>query len=55
MMIGNLISEKLYQTAKKKHPQRWSGAIRNWDPVTEVWLNPPKEVITEDPDLLKAG
>ncbi len=46
--------QAVYQTAKKKHPQRWSGDIRNWDPVTEVWLNPAKEATTEEPDLLKA-
>lgn len=34
----------LYETAKARNPQRWSGKIRNWDPVNEVWLNPPKEI-----------
>ncbi len=42
--------QAVYQAAKGKHPQRWSGDIRNWDPVTEVWLNPPKEVAAEAPD-----
>ncbi len=30
----------LYQEAKLKHPQRWSGNTRNWTRVEKVWLNP---------------
>jgi putative transposase len=30
----------LYEAAKARCPQRWSGATRNWEPVGEVWLNP---------------
>ena len=30
----------VYEQAKQRHPQRWSGAVRNWKPVDEVWLNP---------------
>lgn len=33
----------VYEQAKAAHPERWSGATRDWNPVTEVWLNPPKE------------
>lgn len=32
----------VYQTAKAKHPERWSGATRNWQPVQIVHLNPEK-------------
>lgn len=32
--------EKVYINAKTEHPERWSGSIRNWEPVGEVWLNP---------------
>lgn len=35
----------VYEQAKAHHPKRWSGTIRNWDPVTEVWLNPAAQVI----------
>lgn len=39
----------VYQQAKLKHPNRWSGDIRNWEPVTEVYLNPEKgKSIRED-------
>jgi len=32
-----------YKEAKEKNPQRWSGKIRNWEPVEEVLLNPEKQ------------
>ncbi len=32
--------KRVYQQAKMKNPHRWSGQIRNWDPITEVHLNP---------------
>jgi len=30
----------LYEAAKQRNPQRWSGDTRNWERVWEVWLNP---------------
>jgi len=33
----------VYQAARDRHPQRWSGETRNWSPVGTVWLNPEKE------------
>jgi transposase InsO family protein len=30
----------VYEAAKQRNPQRWSGDIRNWTPVGTVWLNP---------------
>jgi putative transposase len=33
----------VYAQARAQHPERWSGAARDWDPSHEVWLNPPKE------------
>ena len=33
----------VYESARQQNPQRWSGKTRNWNPVEEVWLNPPKE------------
>ena len=32
--------EDVYEKAKTIHPERWSGATRNWHQVTEVHLNP---------------
>lgn len=28
----------VYQQAKKKHPERWSGDIKNWNPEKEFSL-----------------
>jgi len=36
--------DQLYQQAKAKHPERWSGHTRNWCPVSMVTLNPEKQV-----------
>ena len=33
----------VYEQAKLKKPERWSGEIRNWKPVAEVYLNPEKQ------------
>lgn len=33
---------QVYQIAKAKHPQRWSGKTRNWNTIKEVLLNPDK-------------
>jgi transposase InsO family protein len=35
---------KLYEQAKANNPARWSASTRNWQPVTEVILNPTKEM-----------
>jgi putative transposase len=35
--------EHVYEAAKRRNPMRWSRETRNWNRVTEVWLNPPKE------------
>jgi transposase InsO family protein len=30
----------VYETTRARHPQRWSGEIRNWTPIDGVELNP---------------
>jgi putative transposase len=37
----------VYEAAKAKHPERWSGATRNWKPILVVHLNPDKLITTE--------
>ena len=37
----------LYQIAKARHPERWSGPSRNWEPETIVYLNPGKPMKKE--------
>jgi len=32
----------VYQLAKQRHPQRWSGHTRNWEVTGPVSLNPEK-------------
>ena len=34
--------KRVYQAAMEKNPNRWRGDIRNWEPETEVYLNPEK-------------
>ncbi len=31
---------RVYAAARQLHPERWSGEIRNWDPIRVVCLNP---------------
>ena len=35
--------EQVYRDAKARHPHRWSGDIRNCQPVSDVHLNPMKD------------
>ncbi len=37
------LRKQIYQQAKLKYPERWSGEIRNWDEINEVYLNPENE------------
>jgi putative transposase len=32
----------VYECARTRHPERWTGCIRTWEPVATVYLNPPK-------------
>jgi len=35
--------QQVYREARVRHPNRWSGDIRNWVLPEKVWLNPEKE------------
>jgi len=35
--------KQVYRDAKARHPNRWTGDIRNWELSEPVWLNPEKE------------
>lgn len=37
--------QQVYEAAKAKHPERWSGNIRDWSLEDKVWLNPEKKQI----------
>ena len=38
----------VYEAAKKRYPERWSGATRNWQPVLVVHLNPDHLIAEKD-------
>ncbi|MCP4402631.1 MAG: transposase, partial [bacterium] len=37
----------LYEAAKARRPERWSGPSRNWEPEKIVYLNPGKPMKKE--------
>ena len=37
----------LYEAAKQRHPERWTGATRDWELSKEVWLNPERKLPEE--------
>lgn len=45
--------DQVYRAAKERHPERWTGATRNWEPIGAVWLNPVKEPPSGTDLLLK--
>lgn len=38
----------VYKAARKRQPERWSGATRNWQPIQVVHLNPDQQTTTKD-------
>ena len=36
--------QRVYEEARSRNPERWSGAIRDWTPVGEVRLNPDRQL-----------
>ena len=45
----------VYQEAKSKNPERWSGKTRNWNPTTEVVLKKFKRVKQTSENIKKAA
>jgi putative transposase len=50
--------KRVYEAAKARRPERWSGATRNWQPITIVHLNPTQQIVEsnnpkETPEELK--
>jgi putative transposase len=35
---------KVYEAARRQNPNRWSGTVRNWEPVQTVYLNPAGDI-----------
>lgn len=41
--------KQVYEQARSENPLRWSGHIRNWEPIKDVYLNPEKpEVVRKE-------
>jgi len=39
----------VYAAARARRPDRWSGPTRNWEPITDVTLNPARPVLARAP------
>jgi transposase InsO family protein len=39
--------KRLYEEVRARRPERWSGNIRNWEPIKEVVLNPDQQRIRQ--------
>lgn len=50
-IFGNRI--RVYEQAKARHPERWTGTTRNWSLDEEVWLNPERKI--SQPNHLHQG
>lgn len=40
--------KRVYEAARKRHPERWSGETRNWLPVETVALNPQNQTTARE-------
>ncbi len=36
--------QRVYEEARSRNPERWSGPVRDWTPVGEVRLNPKRNM-----------
>jgi len=45
---NELCSAIVFDAAKNRHPERWSGATRNGQSVLVVHLNPDQHIIEKD-------
>ena len=48
---------EVYEAAKAKHPERWSGTTRNWQRIDTVRLNPDQNKIEKEqqPEIKKVA
>ena len=45
---------RVYERARRRHPNRWSRGTRNWTPAPAVFLNPKRDQETIDGALSRA-
>jgi putative transposase len=41
------LRQETYEKARARHPERWTGKVRNWNPIKEVFLNPDQEQVSK--------
>jgi transposase InsO family protein len=41
----------VYEAARKRCPERWSGTTRNWQPILVVHLNPDQQIAAKDEEI----
>ena len=39
---------RIYEDARRRHPERWSGNTRDWSPIPTVSLNPDRKAETKE-------
>ncbi len=44
--------KRVYEKAKRRNVNRWSGTTRNWDFIDHVWLNPPRHIRDDTVNLV---
>lgn len=42
MAAGMRRRKQVYEAAKIRRPERWTGATQDWNLKDEVWLNPER-------------
>lgn len=47
--------EAVYEIAKAKHPYRWRGATRDWSWISQVSLNPDRDLVQENTQELEVN
>lgn len=45
----------VYQAARRRRPERWSGSTRDWTPVGDVYLNPERHAPISKPIMPQAA
>lgn len=46
---------EVYEAARQLHPERWTGAVRDWSPVGSVYLNPRERAANSARVVKKTG
>jgi hypothetical protein len=45
----------VYEQARQRHPERWTGSTRNWSPVGAIYLNPDERPANSAEVTAKTG